>query len=175
MWSYEIPLPKCWYFCAKWQYNTDKIIINGLVWVVKPDKGTGTNAQIIEAELLQMVRTENICIWYRHNIWNNLLSKWAYDRLWNIKAVCQLVLFICSVVEIWWLRWYNIAEDGQGNHFTDKKEDDSMAVLAKPINRITVIKNQESQEFVREFNGNKLTKDFLDSCKKAGKLFGKRK
>ena len=50
-----------------------------------------------------------------------------------------------------------------------------MAVLAKPINRITVIKNQESQEFVREFNGNKLTKDLLDSCKKAGKLFGKRK
>lgn len=50
-----------------------------------------------------------------------------------------------------------------------------MAVLAKPINRIAVIKRQESQEFVREFNANKVTKDFLKSCKKAGKLFGKRK
>ena len=47
-----------------------------------------------------------------------------------------------------------------------------MAVLAKPINRIAVIKEKESQKFVREF---KVSKDFLDSCKKAGKLFGKRK
>ena len=46
-----------------------------------------------------------------------------------------------------------------------------MAVLAKPINRISVIKKQES----REFNQNKVTNDFLESCKKAGKLFGKRK
>lgn len=50
-----------------------------------------------------------------------------------------------------------------------------MAVLAKPINRISVIKRQESQEFVREFNQNKVTNVFLESCKKAGKLFGKRK
>ena len=56
-----------------------------------------------------------------------------------------------------------------------KKEGKNMAVLAKPINRISVIKRQESQEFVREFNHNKVTKDFLESCKKAGKLFGKRK
>ena len=58
---------------------------------------------------------------------------------------------------------------------TDKKEGKDMAVLAKPINRIAVIKRQESQEFVHEFNDNKVTKDFLESCKKAGKLFGKRK
>lgn len=56
-----------------------------------------------------------------------------------------------------------------------KKEGKNMAVLAKPINRISVIKRQESQEFVREFNQNKVTRDFLESCKKAGKLFGKRK
>lgn len=49
-----------------------------------------------------------------------------------------------------------------------------MAVLAKPINRIAVINKQESREFVRKFNENKVTKEFLDSCKKAGKLFGKR-
>lgn len=49
-----------------------------------------------------------------------------------------------------------------------------MAVLAKPINRIFVIKKRESQEFVREFNQNKVTKDFLESCEKAGKLFDKK-
>lgn len=58
---------------------------------------------------------------------------------------------------------------------TDKKEGKDMAVLAKPINRITVIKKQESSNFVREFNDNKVTKEFLDSCKKAGRLFGKEK
>lgn len=59
--------------------------------------------------------------------------------------------------------------------FADKKEGKDMAVLAKPINRMTVVKKQESQDFIREFNENKVTKEFMDSCKKAGKLFGKRK
>ncbi|MBR1390496.1 MAG: hypothetical protein IJ567_03470 [Lachnospiraceae bacterium] len=58
---------------------------------------------------------------------------------------------------------------------TGKREVEDMAALAKPINRIAVIKRQESQEFVREFNENKVSKDFLNSCKKAGRLFGKRK
>lgn len=60
-------------------------------------------------------------------------------------------------------------------YFADKKEGKCMAVLAKPINRMTVVKKQESQDFIREFNENKVTKEFMDSCKKAGKLFGKRK
>lgn len=59
--------------------------------------------------------------------------------------------------------------------FIGEREENRMAVLAKPINKIAVIKQQDSQEFVREFNKNKVTKEFLDSCKKAGKLFGKRK
>lgn len=50
-----------------------------------------------------------------------------------------------------------------------------MAVLAKPINKISVIKKNDSQEFVRKFNENKVSKEFLDSCTKAGNLFGKRK
>ena len=66
-------------------------------------------------------------------------------------------------------------EENKENGLMYKKEGKNMAVLAKPINRISVIKRQESQEFVREFNQNKVTNDFLESCKKAGKLFGKRK
>lgn len=61
------------------------------------------------------------------------------------------------------------------NNSMNKKEGKSMAVLAKPINRIAVISKEESPKFVREFNQNKVTKDFLVSCKKAGKLFGKSK
>lgn len=61
------------------------------------------------------------------------------------------------------------------NHVTNKKEGNNMAALAKPINRISVIKSQDSRQFVREFNKNKVSKDFLDSCKKAGELFAKRK
>lgn len=50
-----------------------------------------------------------------------------------------------------------------------------MSVLAKPINRITIIKEQDSKEFVRKFNENKVSEKFLDSCKKAERLFGKKK
>ena len=55
--------------------------------------------------------------------------------------------------------------------FVYKKEEDDMAVFAKPMNKMVVVKKEESQEFIREFNENKVTREFLDSCKKAGKLF----
>ena len=58
---------------------------------------------------------------------------------------------------------------------TDNEEGKIMAVLAKPINKMTIIKEADSKEFVREFNKNKASKEFLESCKKAGKLFGRRK
>lgn len=50
-----------------------------------------------------------------------------------------------------------------------------MAVLAKPVNRIPLVKIEKSRNFVCEFNANKVSKEFLDSCKKAGELFGKKK
>ena len=68
-----------------------------------------------------------------------------------------------------------IRDRNEKYNLANKEEGQKMAVLAKPINRIAVIKEKESQKFVREFNENKVSKDFLDSCKKAGKLFGKRK
>lgn len=63
----------------------------------------------------------------------------------------------------------------RGNDTTQKREGKNMAVLTKPINRLTVISKKDFLEFVREFNENKVTKEFLDLCKKAGKLFAKRK
>ncbi len=60
-------------------------------------------------------------------------------------------------------------------HITKEKEEIKMAVLAKTTNKITVIKEKESSNFVREFNDNKVTKEFMDSCKKAGRLFGQKK
>jgi len=61
------------------------------------------------------------------------------------------------------------------NDTIQKRERKNMVVLAKPINSVTVISKKDSPEFMREFNENKVTKEFLDSCKKAGKLFAKRK
>lgn len=58
---------------------------------------------------------------------------------------------------------------------TDNEEGEIMVVLAKPINKMTIIKEADFKEFVREFNKNKASKEFLESCKKAGKLFGRRK
>lgn len=48
-----------------------------------------------------------------------------------------------------------------------------MAVLAKPVNKIPIVKEQNSREFIRKFNENKISTELLESCKKAGKLFGK--
>ena len=66
-------------------------------------------------------------------------------------------------------------EEKVQSYDADIKEGNHMAVLVKPINKINVIKKQESQEFIRKFNENKVSKEFLNSCKKAGRLFGKQK
>lgn len=66
-------------------------------------------------------------------------------------------------------------ENGKKNCHEEKKEGIRMAVLAKPINRMPLVNKEESRNFVREFNNNKVSKDFLESCKKAGKLFGKQR
>lgn len=58
---------------------------------------------------------------------------------------------------------------------TNEQEGIEMAVLVKPVNKITIVKEKNSQEFVREFNDNRVSREFLNSCKKAGKLFGKKK
>lgn len=55
----------------------------------------------------------------------------------------------------------------------EKREGINMAVLAKPINKVPVVKEKNSREFIRKFNENKISNEFLNSCKKAGKLFGK--
>lgn len=51
----------------------------------------------------------------------------------------------------------------------------NMAVLAKPINKVSVIQERDSRKFVQDFNNNRVSKEFLDVCKKAGSLFGKHK
>ena len=50
-----------------------------------------------------------------------------------------------------------------------------MAVLAKPVNKVSVIPAKDSSSFVREFNQNKVTKEFIQSCEKAGRLFNGKK
>lgn len=46
-----------------------------------------------------------------------------------------------------------------------------MTRVSKPVNRIVIIKKESSRQFLHEFNKNQVTKEFMDSCKKAGELF----
>ena len=48
-------------------------------------------------------------------------------------------------------------------------------VLTKPINKIEIIKNDNTKKFIHEFNKNKVSTEFLSSCKKAADLFGKQR
>lgn len=50
-----------------------------------------------------------------------------------------------------------------------------MAILAKPVNKTIVIKAEDTKKFIDQFNKNKVNSEFVNSCKKAGTLFGKRK
>lgn len=46
----------------------------------------------------------------------------------------------------------------------------NMTAVTKPINRMTTIKTRESAEFIKKFNKNKVSQEFLEFYKKAGKL-----
>ena len=65
--------------------------------------------------------------------------------------------------------------NNSNKHKWTKKEEKKMAVLEKPINRVSVIKSEDSPKFIQEFNKNKVSKEFLNTCKKAGDLFAGRK
>ena len=47
-----------------------------------------------------------------------------------------------------------------------------MNVLAKPVNRMFIIKEKDSKAFIEELNKNKASEELLKSCEKAGRLFG---
>lgn len=50
-----------------------------------------------------------------------------------------------------------------------------MVAITKPINRQVVIDSNKTEQFVKDFNKNKITDEFIASCKKASKLFRKDK
>jgi len=50
-----------------------------------------------------------------------------------------------------------------------------MAVLAKPVNKVPVIRGKDKKRFVEAFNNAKPSKELLESCEKAGRLFGQKK
>lgn len=57
----------------------------------------------------------------------------------------------------------------------NERKGEKMAVLSKPVNKVSVIPEKDASNFIREFNQNKVTKEFLKSCEKAGRLFDGRK
>lgn len=52
------------------------------------------------------------------------------------------------------------------------KEVDGMATLAKPANRMFIVKEKDAKSFIEDLNKNKASEELLRSCKKAGELFG---
>ena len=65
-------------------------------------------------------------------------------------------------------------DDAEKEEYTEEGGN-NMAVLAKPINKVSVILEKDSRKFVQDFNNNRVSKEFLYKCKKAGSLFGKHK
>lgn len=84
----------------------------------------------------------------------------------------MIILYEAIVNKCAW--WYNMNRDRTSNHDTNEGGEE-MAVLAKPVNKISVIKEKDSQKFVREFNKNKITEEFLESCKKATSMFARKR
>ncbi|WP_143322683.1 hypothetical protein [Clostridium sp. HBUAS56010] len=68
----------------------------------------------------------------------------------------------------------DISNTNEGNITESTKEVDDMAVLTKPVNKMLVIDKDSSKKFISDFNKSKVTEEFLETCKKAGKLFGDR-
>ncbi|WP_155512754.1 hypothetical protein [Anaerostipes hadrus] len=52
-----------------------------------------------------------------------------------------------------------------------KKENINDKIIKTCKKRMVVIKKESSRQFLQEFNKNQVTKEFMDSCKKAGELF----
>lgn len=57
----------------------------------------------------------------------------------------------------------------------NKKEVEHMTVLAKPVRTMPVIREKDTKAFIKHFNESKVSTEFLETCKKAGKLFGTHK
>ena len=55
-----------------------------------------------------------------------------------------------------------------------KKGVKKMAAAVKPTNRIVKIEVKDSAKFIEEFNRNKVSQEFLTSCKKANRLFNRK-
>lgn len=83
---------------------------------------------------------------------------------------------MCDGPIVYWMKNLQMGEIMQGDLEKGTKEErKKMTALAKPINKISVIQEKDARKFVQEFNHNRVPEVFLDSCTKAGKLFGKRK
>ena len=57
----------------------------------------------------------------------------------------------------------------------NKKEVEHMTILAKLVRTMPVIKEKDTKAFIKHFNESKVSTEFLETCKKAGKLFGTNK
>lgn len=99
-------------------------------------------------------------------------DKGAYQLLFYLYNFCYYdILYI--VVDLYCEGCYNMCRNKIDRLIQKIKEDDYMAVLAVPSNRLPVIDKNKTIKFIKESNENKLTKEFLEECKKDSALFRK--
>lgn len=60
---------------------------------------------------------------------------------------------------------------GKSNIQNRKKEENKMAVLAKPSRNLVIVDAKSSRDFIERFNKNTITPKMLESCAKASRLF----
>lgn len=50
-----------------------------------------------------------------------------------------------------------------------------MAILAKPVDKVPVLRVNDKKRFEEAFNNAKPSRELIESCEKAGKLFERKK
>ena len=60
---------------------------------------------------------------------------------------------------------------GKSNTQNRKKEENKMAVLAKPSRNLVIVDAKSSRDFIERFNKNTITPKMIESCAKASRLF----
>lgn len=131
-------------------------------------------------------KKENIMKAFRNKVtyekWDKYSPIWAYnvitgevEKITDIEAIAFLlqIKYFIKGIEFFFNKEdvdiYKLLHD-----FIETEIDNAiMKGFELSINNI-VNKHEDSQAFLREFHSNKVSEEFLDSCKKAGELFGRK-
>ena len=87
---------------------------------------------------------------------------------------CKMLYMHKNIVAIWLTKEYNVNK----NRIINNKIIRGgfyMAILAKPVDKVPVIRVNDKKRFEEAFNNAKPSRELIESCEKAGKLFERKK